>query len=227
MKKIFLILFVFSLSYTTLCDNLPSTNSIAIISKFVKEVSFKKSKDSDIEKAKIGAIISDGGQVITKSKSLAIIKLTKDNSLLTVRENSVLNIYERKDGRSINTSANIDKGTVSFNVKKQNVEDGFEFITPSAVASIRGTSGLLNVDSTETDIFLEDGEIFVQFKDDPNKNSNLTAGKKLKIDKDGNIFVKDFNEDDKKVIEESKKTNTKKISIITPYGILEIEYLSD
>lgn len=226
--KIFLVIFlivVFALN--TSAKNFPSSNQIALIKKIVKEVHVKKTADAQIENAKVGVSLSDGGQVITKSKSLAIIILTKDKSLLTVRENSVLNIYQRKEGRGLNTSTNIEKGVITFKVEKQNVEDGFEFVTPSAVASIRGTSGVLDVDSTETDILLEEGEVFVQSKLDPSKNATLNGGKKLVINVDGNIEIQDLDENDKKKIDDAKKTNTKKLNIITPYGILEIEYLTN
>ncbi len=221
---IFLII-MFALNVNAM--NFPFSNQIALVKKIVKEVQIKKTADAQIEDAKIGLSLSDGGQVITKSKSLAIILLTKDKSLLTVRENSVLNIYQRKEEKGINTSANIEKGVINFKVEKQNVEDGFEFVTPSAVASIRGTSGVIDVDSTETNILLEEGELFVQSKNDPTKNATLNGGNKLVINEQGEIDIKELDENDKKKIDDAKKTNTKKINIITPYGILEIEYLTD
>ncbi|MCX7875988.1 MAG: FecR domain-containing protein [Melioribacteraceae bacterium] len=225
MKKYLIIVFLLSLSNFLFAKNFPSNNQVAIVKKIVKEVQVKKASDSEIESAKIGYSLLDGGQVITKAKSLALLVLTKDKSLLTIRENSILNIYQRKVGNGINTSTNIDKGTVLFKVEKQSADDGFEFVTPSAVASIRGTSGVIDADSIQTNIYLEEGEIFVQSKDDPSKNVTINGGNKLTIDNEGNIEVQEFTDEDKKKIDDTKKINTKKIYITTPYGILEIEYL--
>jgi hypothetical protein len=227
MKKLFFICLSFLLASSLSAGNFPFGSSVAQVVKLVKDVSVKKSSEAKIENAKIGTVISDGGQVITKSKSLALIKLTKDNSLLTVRENSILNIYERKDAKGINTITNIEKGTLNFKVQKQEVGDGFQFITPSAVASIRGTSGTIDSDTSETEILLEEGEMFVESKNDPSKNATLDGGKKLTIDSEGNIKIEDLNEEDQKKLNDSKKTNTRKIKIITPFGELEFEYLTD
>lgn len=227
MKRLLIICISFLLASALKAENFPIGNSVAQVIKLVKDVSVKKSADAKIENAKIGTVILDSGQVITKSKSLALIKLTKDNSILTVRENSVLNIYQRKEASRINTFTNIEKGTLNFKVQKQIEGDGFQFITPSAVASIRGTSGSINTDSSQTEILLEEGEMFVEFKNDPSRNASLTAGNKLTIDNEGNIKTEEFNVDDLKKLEDSKKTNTRKIKIITPYGELELEYYTD
>lgn len=227
MKMLMTIFLVIMFAFNAKAKNYSSGDQIALVKKIVKEVQLKKTADAQIENAKVGTSLADGGQVITKSKSLAIILLTKDKSILTVRENSVLNIYQRKEGKGINTTANIDKGIINFKVEKQKIEDGFEFVTPSAVASIRGTSGVIDVDSSETNILLDEGELFVQSKNDPTKNATLNGGNKLVINEEGEIDIKELDENDKKKIDDAKKTNTKKINIITPYGVLEIEYLTD
>lgn len=227
MKKYFLIVLITLFAVNIKAEEFSSNNQIAIVKRIVNNVKIKNSSNSQIEIAKVGISLSDGGQVITSAKSLATIVLTKDKSLLTVRENSILNIYQRKEGKGFNTSTNIEKGELTFKVEKQKAEDAFEFITPSAVASIRGTSGVINVDSNETNILLEEGELFVQSKSDPLKNVILNGGNKILIDNEGNINVTKLDENDKKKIEEAKKTNTKKIYIVTPYGTFEIEYLTE
>jgi hypothetical protein len=60
-----------------------------------------------------------------------------DNSLLRIRELSEVTVFADRDREAYHRNIQIERGTVSFDVRKQE-SDRFEFSTPTSVASIRG-----------------------------------------------------------------------------------------
>lgn len=118
---------------------------VALAIKVVQDVS-RKPGNLDWTKAKKGDFLFSGDFVRTGERSIALVKF-KDNSVLRVREKSELKVIgEQKDGAFSKTVA-IDKGEFSFDIKKQENEQ-FTFTSPTSVASIRGTQGLM--ESSET-----------------------------------------------------------------------------
>jgi hypothetical protein len=221
MKKLILLLalvpFIFS-SESKGQNNSP----VALVKKIIKDVTFKKSSESDWDVAKTGTPLLDGGQVKTGTKSLALVLFT-EGSLLRVRENSILNIYGSKEGNKVSRNTVIAKGTLGFDVKKQG-DDEFKFTTPTAVASIRGTDGLIFCDSTVTRVFLENGELYIESTTDPTKNGRIVGGEKISMDQEGNIVKTELTEEEKNIINQAKTQSTKKVIIKTAHGDVEIEY---
>ncbi len=115
--------------------------SIALITKVVREVD-KKRDPSEWRKAYKGDILNSGDGIRTHEQSLAIIKF-KDNSILRVREQSTLKINEATTGKTVG----VEDGRVGFEIQKQNENMPFKFTSPTSVASIRGTEGMLSAGS--------------------------------------------------------------------------------
>lgn len=201
-----------------------SDKPVALVKKVVKIVDYNKGSETDWESAKTGTPLIDGGQVKTGPKSLALVLFT-EGSLLRVRENSILNIYGSKEGNKVKRNTVMQKGTLGFDVKKQG-DDEFKFTTPTAVASIRGTDGLIFCDSTVTRVYLNGGELYIESTTDPTKNGKIVGGEKISMDQDGNVVKTELTEDDKKAVEQAKTQSIKKIIIKTPNGDLQIEYYS-
>lgn len=198
---------------------------VALVKKIIKNVDYRKSNQSDWETAKTGLPLYNGQQVRTETKSVALILFTDGSGLLRVGENSVLNVYGQRDNKKLNKNTYIDKGSVGFDVNKQEDEE-FKFTTPTAVASIRGTTGLFDVfENGESTMILEKGSVDLQSK--TGKKVILTSGNTARFDLQGNATVVPSSDEDKKRLEQSKSLSTKKVIIKTKFGDVEVEYFSD
>jgi hypothetical protein len=91
---------------------------------------------------------------------LAIIKF-KDNSLVRLRERSMMTITGTQSGNNLSKSVEIQTGVVGFNVAKQRSGEEFRFTSPTSVASIRGTAGVMNATPQSDTLTVTEG--LVQF----------------------------------------------------------------
>jgi len=113
--------------------------SVAMIFKTVQDVT-RKSLSTEWVKASKGENLVSGDQLKTGQRSLAVVKFL-DNSILRVREQSVLTISgEGSRGSAIKT-IQLNGGAVGFDVQKQHENELFQLTSPTSVASIRGTKG--------------------------------------------------------------------------------------
>ncbi|MCK9211319.1 MAG: FecR family protein [Ignavibacteriaceae bacterium] len=205
--------------------NPPPESPIAIVMKIVKDVNFKK-VDGDWTTTKIGQALSTGDEIKTGAKSLALVKFT-DNSILRVRENCSIKIYADKNDKKISKNTYIEKGGVNFEVTKQQQNEEFQFTTPTMVASIRGTKGFFQVGDNGTVLVLEEGSIDYKSLIGEQMKGNVTAGNSVVFTNDGQVTVATISPEQQRQLEDSKKTNTKKIIIKTNQGDLIIEYLEE
>jgi len=117
----------------------PANSSIALISKVVLDVS-RQEVGKDWQMADRGETLASGDKIKTGIKSIAVIKF-KDNSLVRVREKTVLTVTGEMKGTAFSKTVTMEKGVVGFNIKKQQLQEEFRFKSPTSVASIRGTGG--------------------------------------------------------------------------------------
>lgn len=198
---------------------------IAIVKKVVNDVKYKIADKSGWEIAKASQMLSDRDEIKTGNKSLAIILFTDGSGQLRIRENAVLQIYGQKDNKQLNKNALLQNGTISFEVSKQANEE-FKFTTPTAVASIRGTGGLLGANSDSTQLILEHGSVDFNSLIQGGGGGTLTGGQTGTIYRNGTFTFHQTNENEKKILESGKNVNTKKVRVKVGNKILEIEYLS-
>jgi hypothetical protein len=118
----------------------PNTKHVALIAKVIQDVT-KKSEPADWAKASPGDGLGNGDGVRTGKKSLAVVKFL-DNSILRVRENSLLKVTD--EGTVKAAGFQQIGGSFGFNIRKQNPNTKFEFTSPTSVASIRGTQGKMS-----------------------------------------------------------------------------------
>lgn len=206
----------------------PSDSPIVQVKKIIKDVTFRANPDqSDWGKAKVGLILSDGGQVKTGSSSLALVHFIDGSGLLRVRENSILNIYGKSENKKMSKNTFINKGTIGFEVNKQAEDEEFKFTTPTVVASIRGTEGFIehnDIDTTST-IFLNTGS--ATFQTLSGEEGILGSGNTLKVNKDGSYLLSSSTAEDSTRFKSSKSTATRQVIIRTRNGDIKIEYLQD
>ena len=197
---------------------------VAILMKTIKDVSYKKGS-SDWTTAKSGIPLSTNDEIKTGDKSLALIKFT-DNSILRVRENSSLKIYADKNNKDLSKNTYIDKGKVGFQVTHQQNEE-FKFTTPTMVASIRGTAGLFDVNQDSTLLILGEGSVELKGLEGLRESGLLTAGNYAVVGRNGGVTIYPNGDAQTQALENSKKTNIKRLTIKTNQGDLIIEYLGD
>lgn len=119
----------------------PDGNPVALLSKVILDV-LRKESGKDWEKAVRGHTLASGDKVRTGAGALAIIKF-KDNSLVRLRERSELTVTGTQSGNNLSKSVEVQTGVVGFNVQKQRAGEEFRFTSPTSVASIRGTEGVI------------------------------------------------------------------------------------
>lgn len=205
-------------------NSLPPAESVAIVTKTVNDVKYK-SGGSGWSDLKNGSALQNSDEIKTGDKSLALVKFT-DNSVLRVRDNSMVKIFAEKTGKNVSKTTEINSGTVGFNVTKQDQND-FKFNTPTLVASIRGTGGLVQGGDDQGLVAIEEGSVFVEAIYGNRQTGMVPAGTFVYITKEGDVTVLPFNNTIQNLINNSKKTNVKKLIIKTDSGDLIIEYFVD
>jgi len=121
---------------------------IGLISKVIQDVT-RRVSGQEWEKATRGQTLASGDMVKTGAKSFAVLKL-KDNSLLRLREESEVVVTGTLRGKEFSKSIQVRQGVVGFNIKKQGPEELFRFSSPTSVASVKGTAGVLRVNGSDT-----------------------------------------------------------------------------
>lgn len=121
---------------------------IGLISKVIQDVT-RRVSGQEWEKATRGQTLASGDMVKTGVKSFAILKL-KDNSLLRLREESEVVVTGTLRGKEFSKSIQVRQGVVGFNIKKQGPGEQFRFSSPTSVASVKGTGGVLRVNGSDT-----------------------------------------------------------------------------
>lgn len=175
------VLFTFAASVAFMVSAPPS-NNIALFWVVKNNVERKDSSDQWI-KVKKGDLIYGGNYVRTEKESFTLVKFN-DASTLRLGPNAEVQIYGDKNPQS----ANVSSGDVGFTMTKR-VNGQFEFTTPTSVASIRGTEGILTIQTDGTD-FLTIVEGLVQFYNKfSNKTIDVGAGQTGESSKDGELNV--------------------------------------
>jgi len=165
----------------------PPDKSIALAVKIIHDVS-RKGADVDWTAAKKGDILHSGDQVRTAEHSIAIVKFT-DNSMLRVRESSELKLFgEMKDG-VFSKTVNVTKGEFSFDIAKQTDNSKFTFSSPTSVAAIRGTEGVMSSTDAGDQLIVLDGLVNL-LNSLSNKNVDVGSGQTAISNSDGSIFVR-------------------------------------
>jgi len=183
-----IVLFTFVASVAFMASA-PAGNNIALFWVVKNKVEKKDSSDQWI-KVKKGDLIYGGNYVRTEKESFTLVKFN-DASTLRLGPNAEVQIYGDKNPQS----ANVSSGDVGFTMTKR-TKGQFEFTTPTSVASIRGTEGIMIVQLDGTD-FLTIVEGLVQFYNKfSNKTIDVSAGQTGESSKDGKLNVHQSTQED-------------------------------
>jgi len=179
-RNVILLLALFSFAASVAFMMAAPPGNIALFWVIKNDVE-KKQSSNDWAKVKKGDLIYGGDLVRTQKESFTLIKFN-DASTLRLGPNAEVQVYGDKNPQS----TNVGSGDVGFTMTKRK-EGQFEFTTPTSVASIRGTEGILTVQIDGTD-FLTIVEGLVQLTNKfSSKSVDVGAGQTGESSKDGNI----------------------------------------
>ena len=153
--KLFLIIFIFSCC-------LFSSSSLAVVSKTKGNVKHKTKSDKQLGSAKMGMELFNNDFIQTGQNGFAKYVYLDDGTQIKVHNNSEVYIRGEVERRSIIKQLKVDEGTVKFDVKKQSVDE-FTVITPTSVASVKGTSFWIDCSGNNGDQFFgESGSVIIR-----------------------------------------------------------------
>lgn len=224
MKRIKLLFVGLTLTSITIFGISPA--SVGVLTKIIQQVDFKAAETDSWDEAELGSIMNNGDEIKTGSRSLALIKFL-DNSLLRLRENSIVTLYGTKEESKLNKNAVIQQGRVGFEVTPQDDQE-FKFTTPTAVASIRGTTGFFEVPIDGSFLlFVKEGLVDVESLVGTQQSGSVSNNQVAKVDAEGNVVVEEASEEVKNQYETMTKDNTKRIRLKLDNGEdYIIEYLN-
>lgn len=171
--------------------------TIATVFKPVGSVEFK-TPAKEWSAAKPSTPLYGGDLVRTGENSFAVIKFL-ENSVLRVQEKSEVTINGEIAKGEFSKNVFLQKGELGFNVKKRPNEK-FEFTTPTSVASIRGTGGLLIAGMDSNDVLIL-GNGTVDFKNlISNFMMTVNGGQTAYSFSDGTIKIEESSEEEKRLL---------------------------
>lgn len=179
---------------------------VATIFKPVGAVDYKTG-DNDWTKAKAATPLVAGDIVRTQENSFAIVKFL-ENSVIRVQEKSEVTVSGEIAKGEFSKNVHLQRGEVGFDVKKRPNEK-FEFSTPTSVASIRGTGGLLIAGQDSNDVLIL-GSGTIDFKNlISNTIFKVKAGQTAYSMANGSIKVQDSSPEDRRLLNQSAADSSK------------------
>jgi len=162
MKKIY-ILIAFCLSVLTLFANSP----VAVCAKTKGKVNITNSKKTN--KLKQGTMVYNNNVIQSFQDAYAAVQFVDGNALLKIYPETKIKVVASKKNNKLVKSPFVNIGKIYANVKKNT--GNFKIKTPTAVASVKGTSYLLKVD--------ENGNTWLW----------VTSGSVKILDNQGNVII--------------------------------------
>tara|TARA_Y100000996_G_scaffold209854_1_gene164752 strand:- start:532 stop:1305 length:774 start_codon:yes stop_codon:yes gene_type:complete len=179
LNRKYIILFLFSMLF--------SAESLAVITKSIGNVGYTKyDKNNSLSKLNIGSELFNEDFLETKSDGFIKFAYLDDGTTIKMHKNS--EIFVRGDIQEylIDKRISISHGTYNFNVSNQ--KDGiFTIITPTSVASVKGTKFILVSDLEGKDEFYGFEGLVEVLNKESNTTLRLSRNVKVTSTPDGNI----------------------------------------
>ena len=155
-----------------------SNQSIAVVTKSKGDVQYKKFSESDSKILLVGSELFNDDYIKTGVDGYVKFSYLDDGTTIKIHKNSELYVVGKSENKVINKRLNIGNGLIKMDVSKQKEEE-FKIVTPTSVASVKGTSFIL-------DSNLDFGDKFYGFEgivEIVNKESNkiIRLSRNLKV----------------------------------------------
>lgn len=157
--------------------------------------------------AKPAMPLAAGDMVRTMENSFAIVKFL-ENSVIRVQEKSEVTISGTIAKGEFSKNVDIQQGGVGFQVKKRPNEK-FEFSTPTSVASIRGTTGLLLAGQDSNDVLILGSGNIDFLNRISNRLRNVKPGQTAFSFANGSVDVKESSPEDQRLLNQSGADTSK------------------
>ena len=157
LKKHYILIFIF------LGHLFSVAQSIAIVSKTKGNVKYKQKSEKELKNTlKSGIDLFNNDFIKTGKDGFAKYVYLDDGTQIKIHNNSEVYIRGEIDRRSIIKQLKVDEGTIKLDIKKQAIDE-FTVITPTSVASVKGTSFWLDCGGDSGDKFYgESGIVSIQ-----------------------------------------------------------------
>ena len=145
--------FLFSIIFISFLIN---KETLAIVTKSTGDVKYKSYlSDEFSNELKMGSQLFNNDLIITDSDGFVKFSYLDDGTTIKIHHDSELYVRGQVNKKSISKRINMSNGLLKLDVSKQN-DDEFMVITPTSVASVKGTSFILKSN--------EDGDSFLVMK---------------------------------------------------------------
>ena len=185
-----------------LCNFSYNKETLGLVTKSKGKVEYQKyDSNSYTSNIKKGLGLYGDDQIRTGDNGFSIYRYLDDASSIKILKNSDVIIEGRIDSRNISKNIEVKNGLLNFNINDQN--DGyFTVVTPTSVATVKGTEFWLICNGNEGDKFLgiegivevknvESGQVVVL-----NENSTVLSSS------DGNIVTQTMTTQDFQQVED-------------------------
>ena len=190
----YILLFAFSL-------NIIFSDEIAIVTKNNGTVKYKKDKHKSFKnKINTGMELYDNDLLVTGSDGFIMFAYLDDGSLIKVYKDSQVYVTGDLKNKIIDKKIIIDDGFFNFDIKNQKKNE-FKVVTPTSVASVKGTSFYIDINE-QKDIFYGIEGIVEVLNIESNKVLTLSKSKKITSSNDGIITVDSIDQKDFLYIEQ-------------------------
>ena len=195
-KFIFLILF-FTFSF--------SEESIAITTKSIGTVDYKKYSNDKSEKLKMGSELFNDDYIKTGKDGFVKFSYLDDGTTIKIHNNTEIYVRGKSDNKIINKRLNISNGTLKLDVSKQK-EDEFTIVTPTSVASVKGTKFIIESNIDFGDKFYGFEGIVEIINKESNKLIKLSRNLKVSSSPNGDLISEIITPSDMDIINEIEST---------------------
>ena len=174
---------------------------LAIVTKSKGNVDYKKSSSSEFQKTvKSGLELYNDDLLKTGDNGFVMFVYLDDGSLIKVHKNSEVYITGKIQDKNINKRVNAGDGFFRFDVKEQK-GDEFTVVTPSSVASVKGTSFWIDCNGENGDQFFgESGSVVIRNRESGEKKQ-LTKNKVANSLPDGSLKVREITPQELEMLE--------------------------
>ena len=194
MKSFIFLILIFNIFF--------SNETLGLVTKSKGKVQYKKySSDKFTNQYYKGLGLYGDDQIRTGDNGFSIYRYLDDASSIKILKNSDIHIQGRVNSRNIVKNVEVSNGVLNFDIDKQSSE-GFTIVTPTSIATVKGTNFWLICNGPEGDKFFGiEGEVEVK---------NIESGRIIILSEDsvvisnsdGNILSQNINTQDLQEIQE-------------------------
>ena len=163
-----------------------SNQSIAVVTKSKGDVQYKKFSESDSKILLVGSELFNDDYIKTGVDGYVKFSYLDDGTTIKIHKNSELYVAGKSENKVINKRLNIGNGLIKMDVSKQKEEE-FKIVTPTSVASVKGTSFILDSNLDFGDKFYGFEGIVEIVNKESNKIIRLSRNLKVVSQPDGQI----------------------------------------